>query len=246
MTALLRLSYLFAVVATAASAFLAPRAPPGATVKTKTGTFAAATDAPAAAVSAMTQKAFAAAAASAGLAFVLAGAPLQADAATSRTAGQISLNSIPPTSVKVDVRDLPVIGDVLSGTYTRVGDGDVKGSPPSVSIKSPKDKVGAIRDAATGGHLEFDVDGLVSTHVDVDVAADEAGVLTARVTSPLVPKLPFKNGASSGGGVDGGSATSSKGGRASDWNAVTNLGDGKVYYFNSRTDETTYMKPSKI
>jgi len=216
-----RLGSLFAL-ATAATAFSTPKATPAVKMD-------------AAANVGVAQKAFAAAAASASLAFVLIGSPLEASA-TSKTAGQISLNSIPPTSVKVDVRDLPVIGDVLSGTYTRVSDASDK-SPASVSIISPKDKVGAIRAAATGGHLEFDVDGLVATHLDIDVAADEAGVLTARVSSPLIPKLPFKNGASSAPKV---------GGKASDWSSVTNLGDGKVYFYNSKTDETTYQKPSNI
>jgi len=216
-----RLGSLFAF-ATAATAFSTPKATPAVKMD-------------AAANVGVAQKAFAAAAASASLAFVLIGSPLEASA-TSKTAGQISLNSIPPTSVKVDVRDLPVIGDVLSGTYTRVSDANDK-SPASVSIISPKDKVGAIRAAATGGHLEFDVDGLVATHLDIDVAADEAGVLTARVSSPLIPKLPFKNGASSAPKV---------GGKASDWSSVTNLGDGKVYFYNSKTDETTYQKPSNI
>jgi len=216
-----RLGSLFAL-ATAATAFSTPKATPAVRMD-------------AAANVGVAQKAFAAAAASASLAFVLIGSPLEASA-TSKTAGQISLNSIPPTSVKVDVRDLPVIGDVLSGTYTRVSDASDK-SPASVSIISPKDKVGAIRAAATGGHLEFDVDGLVATHLDIDVAADEAGVLTARVSSPLIPKLPFKNGASSAPKV---------GGKASDWSSVTNLGDGKVYFYNSKTDETTYQKPSNI
>ena len=216
-----RLGSLFAL-ATAATAFSTPKATPAVKMD-------------AAANVGVAQKAFAAAAASASLAFALVGSPLEASA-TSKTAGQISLNSIPPTSVKVDVRDLPVIGDVLSGTYTRVSDASDK-SPASVSIISPKDKVGAIRAAATGGHLEFDVDGLVATHLDIDVAADEAGVLTARVSSPLIPKLPFKNAASSAPKV---------GGKASDWSSVTNLGDGKVYYYNSKTDETTYQKPETI
>ena len=217
-----RLGSLLAL-ATAATAFSAPKTTP-----------AVKTDAANANVG-VAQKAFAAAAASASLVSVLIGGPLEAGA-TSKTAGQISLNSIPPTSVKVDIRDLPVIGDVLSGTYTRVSDASDK-SPASVSITSPKDKVGAIKAAATGGHLEFDVDGLVATHLDIDVAADEAGVLTARVSSPLIPKLPFKNGASSAPKV---------GGKASDWSSVTNLGDGKVYYYNSKTDETTYQKPATI
>mmetsp|Transcript_37028 Transcript_37028/g.84587 ORF Transcript_37028/g.84587 Transcript_37028/m.84587 type:complete len:246 (-) Transcript_37028:124-861(-) len=177
-------------------------------------------------------KAFAAAA-SASLAFVLAGSPLNAEAA-SKTAGQISLNSIPPTSVNVDLKDLPVVGSLVSGTYTRVDDKDV--SSPSISIKSPKDKIGAIKAVATGGHLELDLDGILATHVDIDLAADTAGTLTAKVLSPLIPKLPFKNSASS----------SPPKGKTSEWNAVTNMGDGETYYFNTKTQETTYDKPSKL
>ena len=48
-------------------------------------------------------KAFVATAASASLAFVLVGSPLNA-VATSKTAGQISLNSVPPTSINVDIK----------------------------------------------------------------------------------------------------------------------------------------------
>lgn len=178
-------------------------------------------------------KIFATAAATASLAFALVGSPLHADA-TSKTAGQVSLNTIPPTSVRVDVKDLPIIGDLISGTYTKVNDKDV--TSPSISIKSPKDKVGAIKAVATGGHVEFDVDGILATHLDIDVAADEAGVLTAKVSSPLIPKLPFKNSASS----------SPAGGKSSSWYKVTNLGDGDVYYFNFKTDETRIEKPDKI
>ena len=138
--------------------------------------------------------------------------------------------------------DLPVVGDLLSGTYTRVNSVDAKkGSPASVSIKSPKDKLGAIQAVATGGHLEFDVDGLVTTHLDIDVATDEAGVLNARVASPLIPKLPFKNAASK---VDGGVAK--KSGKSSDWAQITNLGNNEVYYYNFKTDESQFDKPAKI
>lgn len=178
-------------------------------------------------------KAFATAA-SASLAFALVGSPLNAEA-TSKTAAQISLNAVPPTSVKVDVKDLPVVGSLVSGTYTRVSDKDV--TSPSIKISSPKDKIGAVKAAATGGHLELDVSGILSTHVDIDVAADEAGVLTAKVKSPLVPKLPFVNSAS---------ASAATGGKTSDWNKVVNLGDGGVYYYNSETSETSLTAPSKI
>lgn len=175
----------------------------------------------------MTKKAFATAAASASLAFVLAGSPLNADA-TSETAAQISLNSIPPNALQV--KGVPIVG----GTYAMVDDRDI--ASPSIIVELPKDKVGAIK-SILGGHLEIDIGGILSTHVDVDLAADEAGVLTAKVSNPLIPKLPFKNIASSSSGATG---------KESDWSSVTNLGDGDVYYFNTKTGETTFDKPSKI
>jgi hypothetical protein len=177
---------------------------------------------------------FAAAAATAALAFgLLVGDPQQALA--SSTAGQISLNSIPPTSVLLDIKDLPVIGNILSGTYTKVDDKSI--TSPSVSIKSPKDKISAIKDVATGGHLEFDVDGILKTHLDIDIATDKAGVATVKVTSPLIPKLPFKNTASNDG-----IAVS---GKQSDWFKVTNMGTGEFYYFNEKTDKTQAEMPKK-
>jgi hypothetical protein len=173
------------------------------------------------------QHPFIAVAASAALAFILSVSP----AGASTTAGQIEFNSIPPTSVNVDINDLPIVGKLLSGTYTKVADGSI--SKPSVTIKSPKDKVAAIKGATTG-HLEFDVNGLVKTHVDVDVSADEAGVATVRVSSPLIPKVPFKNDATS---------TTKFGNKPSEWSLVTNLGNGKSYYYNEKTGVSTLEKP---
>lgn len=112
------------------------------------------------------------------------------------------------------------MGNLLSGTYTKVADGSIKN--PSITISSPTDKVKAISEIATGGHLEFDVGGILSTHLDVDVAADEAGVAKVRVASGLIPRLPFKNLASA-------SAGSPTGGKPSPWNMVTNLGSGGTY-----------------
>jgi len=131
---------------------------------------------------------------------------------------------------------------LLSGTYTRVNSvKDAKGA--SVSIKSPKDKLGAIQAVATGGHLEFDIDGLVTTHLDIDVATDEAGVLNARVASPLIPKLPFKNAASKD---NGGVVAEKTSGKSSDWAQITNLGNNEVYYYNFKTEESTFERPAKI
>ncbi|KAG7374815.1 hypothetical protein IV203_013910 [Nitzschia inconspicua] len=161
-----------------------------------------------------------------------------APALASPTAAQISVDSIPPTTISVQIGDLPVVGSLLSGTYTKV---DSKTSAPaSVVIKSPTDKVKAIQTLASSGHLEFDIAGKtgLKTHLDVDVAADEPGVATVRVASDLIPKLPFKNAASASIG--------NKGGRESQWSIVTNLGNGESYYFNTKTGETTFEKPSKI
>jgi hypothetical protein len=172
------------------------------------------------------------AAATAALAILLVSSP---PALASPTAAQISLDSVPPTTISVQIGDLPVVGSLLSGTYTKV---DSPVDKPSVTIKSPQDKIKAIQAAATTGHLEFDVGGKmgITTHLDVDVAADEAGVAKIRVSSGLIPKLPFKNAASS---------VTAKG-KASQWSIVTNLGNGESYYFNTKTGETQFEKPDKI
>jgi hypothetical protein len=157
----------------------------------------------------------------------------------SDVAAQISLDRLPPTSISIQIGDLPVVGSLLSGTYTKVTDGSIK--EPSITIKSPKDKVKAISSIATGGHLEFDVGGKVSTHLDVDIAADEAGTAKVVVKSNLIPKLPFKNMASS---INGGSPIS--GGKESQWNIVTNLGNGESYYYNAKSGVTQFSRPDKI
>ena len=45
------------------------------------------------------------------------------------------------------------------------------------------------------------------------------------VKSPAIPELPFP------------------GKKSSPWNAVTNLGDGKVYYYNTKTGATQTDAP---
>jgi hypothetical protein len=175
------------------------------------------------------------AAATAALSVLLSTATLPAFA--SDVAAQISLDRLPPTSISIQIGDLPVIGSLLSGTYSKVPDGSI--ANPSVVIKSPKDKVKAISSIATGGHLEFDVGGKLSTHLDVDVAADEAGVAKVVVKSNLIPKLPFKNMASSMIG-------SPTGGKESQWNIVTNLGSGESYYYNVKSGVTQFDRPDKI
>ncbi|KAG7349813.1 hypothetical protein IV203_012410 [Nitzschia inconspicua] len=142
-----------------------------------------------------------AAAASLALILVTAEPTFAATSQTSTTAAQIHINKLPPTTVSVDVDDLPFIGGILSGTYRKIDDisssttSVVSSRPSPVIIKSPEDKVTAVKNAATGGHLEFDVDGVIQTHVNVDVAASN-GVAAFRIESPLIPKLPFRNAAS--------------------------------------------------
>lgn len=176
----------------------------------------------------------ASAAATAALSVLLStGAP----AFASDTAAQITLDQIPPSSINVEIGDLPIIGNILSGTYTKVPDNSFKGKP-AVTIKSPSDKVKAIKDIASGGHFEFDVGGKIKTHLDVDVAADEPGVARVRVASNLIPSLPYRNLASSKG--------SPTGGKESEWNIVTNLGSGDSYYFNMKTGVTQLERPEKL
>lgn len=156
----------------------------------------------------------------------------------SDVAAQVSLESLPPTSISIQIGDLPVVGSLLSGTYSKVADGSIK--EPSIVIKSPKDKIKAISSIATGGHLEFDVGGIIKTHLDVDVAADEAGTAKVVVKSNLIPKLPFKNMA------NGGTVKAVTGGKESQWNIVTNLGNGESYYYNANTGVTQLSRPDKI
>lgn len=169
-------------------------------------------------------------------------APAFAASTGSSTAAQIYVDQIPPTTISIEVSDLPIVGNLLSGTYAKVDKQTAiinKNIAPSVVIKSPKDKAKAISGAA-GGHIEFDIAGKagLKTHLDVDVAADEAGVARVRIASDLIPPLPFKNLASS--------SSSSKGGQASRWQSVTNMGSGESYYFNSKTGVTQFEKPDKI
>ena len=130
-----------------------------------------------------------------------------ATANTSPTAAHIYLNSLPPTAVSVEIEDLFVLGKLLSGVYTKIDDvagttGSGGGSINNVAnaaaivIESPKDKVSAIKNIASNGQLSFDVDGLVTTHLDVNIATDTQGSATILVTSPLIPALPFQNAAS--------------------------------------------------
>jgi len=169
-------------------------------------------------------------------------APAFAAGTTSSSAVQIYLDQIPPTTISLQVSDLPFVGNLLSGTYTKVDTNKGNNNevpPPSVIIKSPKDKINFIK-GATSGHIEIDLAGKVGvkTHLDVDVAADEAGVARVRVASDLIPPLPFKNLASA--------ASSVKGGKQSQWSVVTNMGNSESYYFNTKTGETQFEKPDKI
>ena len=78
------------------------------------------------------------------------------DAWATDTAAQISLRKLPPTSINVEIKDLPVVGKLLSGTYSKVPN-SVEIDKPSIIIKSPDDKAKAIQNLVKNGHLEFDV-----------------------------------------------------------------------------------------
>jgi hypothetical protein len=87
--------------------------------------------------------------------------------------------------------------------------------------------------------LEFDVKGLLSTtHLDVDIATNEAGLASVKVASSLIPKSPFKNSASS----DCVKAT----GKETHWFKVVNLGTGDAYYYNEKTGVSQLELPAKL
>jgi hypothetical protein len=154
--------------------------------------------------------------------------------ASSKSAAQVSLNSLPPSTISVQIGDLPVVGNLISGTYTKIPDGSLKGKP-SIVIQSPTDKVGAVKSIVTSGHLEFDVNGLINTHMDIDVGADEPGVAKVRVASNLIPPLPFKNAATQ---------ASKPSGKATPWSTVTNMGTGNSYYYNEDTGVSQNERPT--
>jgi hypothetical protein len=168
------------------------------------------------------------------------GAPVEPAVAASGAA-QIMVDQIPPSTISIQVGDIPVVGSIISGTYAKLDKNAVKQlkSPPSVVISSPKDTFKAVKAAASEGHIEIDIGGKVGlkSHVDVDLAATEAGVAKVRVASNLIPSLPFKNLASD---------PYATGKEKSQWNLVTNMGNGESYYYNSETGVTQYEKPSKF
>lgn len=170
--------------------------------------------------------------------------------ATPDTSAHIQINSVQPTAIEVSIGDLPIIGKLLSGTYARMDTeavnavGRALGSETkrSVSITSPADKTAAIKELASKGHLEFDIDGVINTHVDVDVATVRPEELTVKVTSPLIPTLPFKNKANA---LEN-DLKLKKDGKPSDWVVEINLGDGSSVFKNSKTGASQLNRPANI
>mmetsp|Transcript_16747 Transcript_16747/g.23654 ORF Transcript_16747/g.23654 Transcript_16747/m.23654 type:complete len:241 (-) Transcript_16747:37-759(-) len=173
-------------------------------------------------------------------------------AESSSTAAQIQINSVPPANVQLNISDLPVLGKLLSGTYARLdtgaynaagnalsGTGGTSRRQASVSIYSPADKSTAIKELATKGHLEFDISGVVTTHVNIDAATLKPGELIVKIESPLIPSLPFKNSINS-------FEKTRKGTKPSNWVMVTNLGDGSISYQNTKTGVIQSDMPTDI
>ena len=146
------------------------------------------------------------------------------DSVQSDMAAKIHIDSIPPTSIQLDLTDIPVIGGMLSGSWAKVG--PLK-TNPSVTVKSPKEKFSAIRKFLEFGRLEFDISGMLTTHVEVDVEANQKGVASVNFKSALIPKWPF-------------------GRSKSDWNRVTNLGTGETYFFNQVSGVAQYEEPDEL
>lgn len=172
---------------------------------------------------------------------VLVGAPQDAQAAGSELS--VAVNGLPLNAIQLDVGDLPVVGQLVGGTFAKVDGKTVQ--KPSVVVKSPKNKIGLIKDAVTNGHIEVDLSGLVKTHLDVDIATDKAGVATIRVASPIIPKLPLKTNPASKDYVDPKLKVSGK--KESDWYQVVNMGTGKIaYYYNGAEEKSQLEVPDKL
>lgn len=140
----------------------------------------------------------------------------------------MEINQIPPQSIEVDLNDVPIVGPALSGTYAKVRTATMSSSKkPSVVIASPKDKWGAVQEAAESGNLEFGLRGLLTSSLDVKLEPNQPGVAPVQIKSPLIPKWPF-------------------GKRKWDWSKVTNMGNGDVYYFNTKTGATQYEEPHDL
>ena len=140
-------------------------------------------------------------------------------------AARVTINRLPPQSFELDLTDVPIVGKALSGTYAKIK--APLGKKASVQVASPKDKLGAIQAASDTGKLQFGLDGLFQTNVDIELEPNQPGVVPIEVKSPLIPKLPF-------------------GKQKSDWNQVKNMGNGEIYYFNARTGDRQFEKPESL
>jgi len=149
---------------------------------------------------------------------------------------QISLDGIPPSSLQLNAKSLPVVGGLITGRYAMV-DGSEMGKP-SITVQTPKDAIKALA-GLKAGHLEADLAGIVKGHLNVDIAAT-AGEATVKVSSPLIPALPFKNSAS------GDKDTVMAKGKTSPWNKVVNMGSSDTYYYNRNTEVSQRGVPTDI
>jgi hypothetical protein len=130
-------------------------------------------------------------------------------------AGRITLNRLPPQSYKFDFSDIPIIGSSLSGTFAKVDDSKVK--TPSIIIAAPRDK-------ATALQHHFGVNSILHPVFDIILEPNQPGVAPFEFRSSLIPQFSFGEG-------------------RSDWNKVINMGDGSIYYFNSKTQESQLTRP---
>ena len=137
-------------------------------------------------------------------------------------AAHVRVNRLPPDSFQIDLSDVPIVGHALSGTYAKIQ--KPLSRQPSVVISSPTDKWGALQEVNDKGTLEFGLQGMFQSTLDVQLEPNRPGVAPIEIKSPLIPKWPF-------------------GRKKSDWNKVQNLGNGDTYYFNSQTGETRLEEP---
>lgn len=139
-------------------------------------------------------------------------------------AARVRIHRLPPNSIQLDIRDVPIIGKALSGTYVKT---QREPNNPAVTISSPRDKLKAIETATDTGKLEFGLFGLLQSYVDLQLEPNRPGKAPVTLKSPLIPQWPFSK-------------------QPSHWNKVTNMGNGETYYFNEQTGETLLEEPRQI
>eukprot|EP00629_Pelagomonadales_sp_RCC1024_P006993 CAMPEP_0119274894 /NCGR_PEP_ID=MMETSP1329-20130426/12878_1 /TAXON_ID=114041 /ORGANISM="Genus nov. species nov., Strain RCC1024" /LENGTH=233 /DNA_ID=CAMNT_0007275245 /DNA_START=43 /DNA_END=741 /DNA_ORIENTATION=+ len=117
------------------------------------------------------------------------------------------------------VVDLPVLGRFGVSPSKAPATVKVSGDLVGTALSAKDGKVAVTVTTPKIGPLPA----LSNEVLDIRISSNP-GVLGVTVANPAIPKLPVGSG-------------------TSDWNAVTNIGSGATYYFNTKTGVTQYTNP---